>query len=109
MGAAAALNIGLNVFWIPAFGARGAALSTLVTEGFVALGYWTLLFARQQDKRLILCLLPASLGAVAVLTTSSIITTHIGSAFDRAFVLAGLAACAVVVGNLVAAWFGFET
>jgi O-antigen/teichoic acid export membrane protein len=33
--AGAALNVGLNLWWIPAFGIEGAAWATVATEGFI--------------------------------------------------------------------------
>ena len=34
----ALVNIGLNIAWIPEFGARGAAWATVATEAFLMLG-----------------------------------------------------------------------
>jgi O-antigen/teichoic acid export membrane protein len=42
---AAALNFGLNLFLIPAFSWKGAAWSSLMTDGILAVANWSILFA----------------------------------------------------------------
>jgi O-antigen/teichoic acid export membrane protein len=43
--AAAGLNFGLNIFLIPAYSWRGAAWSSLMTDGFLAIANWVVLSA----------------------------------------------------------------
>jgi O-antigen/teichoic acid export membrane protein len=49
---AAALNFGLNLYLIPAFSWRGAASSSLATDGILAIANWTLLgFVIRKENR----------------------------------------------------------
>lgn len=66
MAAAAVLNVSLNLFLIPNSGGRGAAIATLITEGFVAVAYWIALFAAHPHRDLLLSLVPAALGGTAL-------------------------------------------
>jgi O-antigen/teichoic acid export membrane protein len=52
--AAAAFNFGLNLYWIPQFGWRGAAWSSLVTDGLLGISNWAVLLAvRAQGSKLL--------------------------------------------------------
>lgn len=46
----AGLNFALNLYLIPAFSWRGAAWSTLMTDGLLAIGNWTLLLWLQRGQ-----------------------------------------------------------
>jgi O-antigen/teichoic acid export membrane protein len=48
---AAALNFGLNLFMIPAFSWRGAAWSSLATDGLLAVANWTVLSLVMKKER----------------------------------------------------------
>lgn len=101
MGGAAILNIVLNIFWIPTKGPMGAAWSTLVTEAFVATGYWLLLFLKQREWRLIVGLIPAAAGASSVLLASSVLSSHGLSTAVRGLGLLGAGTVAVAIANVV--------
>src|SRR5271168_489320 len=49
--AAAGLNFGLNLFMIPAYSWRGAAWSSLMTDGFLAIANWLVLSAIFKNEK----------------------------------------------------------
>ncbi len=99
MGAAAALNVLLNVLWIPSRGATGAAVATLVTEAFVAAGYWVLLSRPNVDRRLLIALGPAIIGAGAVIATRYALADSGASLGVKVLLTLAAATVAMVIGN----------
>ena len=89
MGAAAIANIGLNLVLIPSEGGRGAAVATLVTEGFVALSYWVALFAARPDRDLVVCLIPAVLGGGLLLVARAALSSRFLNPWLALFLLGG--------------------
>jgi O-antigen/teichoic acid export membrane protein len=108
MGLAAVLNISLNFFWIQSRGARGAAWATLLTEGFVAVCYWFLLFTVRPQRALVLGLLPALLGGGVLFTVVALSrASHIGPLFES-LVMVAVSALAVLVANRLASSLGLR-
>ncbi len=99
MGAAAILNVLLNLVAIPLWGPRGAAWATLATEAFVALGYWWIVYRGQPDQRRFSCLIPAALGTVAILGGKAAVRVFSLMLPAEALVLFAVASIAAIVSN----------